>query len=95
MSSQPFNTRRLEVGKFNRRGQRARVDARGLIKLGWFRKQEVEVRDVSPGGARLAVPQGVLLPDEFELRLPQFKYPRTCLKRWESGLEIGVEFKFE
>ena len=63
MSSQPFNTRRLEVGKFNRRGQRARVDARGLIKLGWFRKQEVEVRDVSPGGSRLAVPEGVLLPD--------------------------------
>ena len=93
MSNQPFPNARLEVGKFNRRGQRIRVDARGLIKLGLFRKQEVEVRDVSPGGARLAVPEGVLLPDEFELRIPQFKYPRTCMKRWESGLEIGVEFK--
>jgi len=95
MSAQSFQSPRLDVGKFNRRGQRVRVDARGLIKLGWFKKQEVEVRDVSPGGARLAVPEGVLLPDQFELRIPQFKHPRTCLKRWESGLEIGVEFKFE
>jgi hypothetical protein len=95
MSSPTVSSPRLEVGKFNRRGQRVRVDARGLVKLGWFRKQEVEVRDVSPGGARIAVPEGVLLPDEFEMRIPQFKFPRTCLKRWESGLEIGVEFKFE
>ena len=95
MSSSTFSGPHLEVGKFNRRGQRVRVDARGLVKLGWFRKQEVEVRDVSPGGARIAVPEGVLLPDEFEMRIPQFKFPRTCLKRWESGLEIGVEFKFD
>ncbi len=95
MSSSPVSSPRLDVGKFNRRGQRVRVDARGLVKLGWFKKQEVEVRDVSPGGARIAVPEGVLLPDEFEMRIPQFKFPRTCLKRWESGLEIGVEFKFD
>jgi hypothetical protein len=90
----PFlQTPLLDMAKFNRRGQRIRVDARGLIKLGMFKKHEVEVRDVSPSGARIVVPEGVLLPDEFELRLPQFKRPRTCLKRWESGMELGVEFK--
>jgi hypothetical protein len=93
MPDLPLHAPRLEVARINRRGQRVRVDARGMVKLGWFRKQEVEVRGVSPGGARLALPEGVLLPDEFELRIPQFKYPRTCMKRWESGLEIGVEFK--
>jgi hypothetical protein len=92
MSSQTSQSARLQVARINRRGQRIRVDARGLVKLGWFRKQEVEVRDVSPGGARLALPEGVLLPDEFELRIPQFKHPRQCVKRWECGLEIGVEF---
>jgi hypothetical protein len=95
MSSHFLKGPRLDVAKFNRRGQRIRVDARGLVKLGWFKKQEVEVRDVSPGGARLSLPEGVLLPDEFELRLPHFKHPRACVKRWESGLEIGVEFKLE
>ena len=81
------------IDRFNRRGRRVRIEARGVVKLGWFRRQEVEIRDVSPGGARLAVPEGVRLPDEFVLRLPHFRFPRTCLKRWESGLEIGVEFK--
>jgi hypothetical protein len=92
MSSLAPQNSRLDVARINRRGQRVRVDARGIVKLGWFKKQDVEIRDVSPGGARLALPEGVLLPDEFELRLPQFKHPRQCVKRWECGLEIGVEF---
>lgn len=93
MLTQPLQSPRMEVAKINRRGHRIRVDARGLVKLGWMKKQEVEVRDVSPGGARLSLPEGVLLPDEFELRIAHFKYPRSCIKRWECGLEIGVEFK--
>ena len=92
MSSPVTQNSRLDVARINRRGQRIRVDARGIVKIGMFRKQDVEVRDVSPGGARLALPEGVLLPDEFELRIPQFKHPRQCVKRWECGLEIGVEF---
>ncbi len=92
MSSLAPQNSRLDVARINRRGQRVRVDARGIVKLGWFKKQDVEIRDVSPGGARLALPEGVLLPDEFELRLPQFKHPRQWVKRWECGLEIGVEF---
>jgi hypothetical protein len=95
MAHQPLHAPRLDVAKFNRRGQRIRVEARGMVKLGWFKRQEVEIRDVSAGGARLALPEGVLLPDEFELRIPQFKHPRNCMKRWESGLEIGVEFKLD
>jgi hypothetical protein len=93
MPTPSLQTPLLDLAKFNRRGQRIRVDARGLIRLGMFKKYEVEVRDVSPSGARIVVPEGVLLPDVFELRLPQFKRPRTCLKRWESGMELGVEFQ--
>lgn len=44
-----------------------------MIKPGWYRKPEVELRDVSPGGARLALPEGTLLPDRSELRIPLFK----------------------
>jgi PilZ domain len=95
MSTFPVNTPKVDVARFNRRGQRVRIEARGVIKLGWFKTYEVELRDVSPGGARVVVPEGLLLPDEFQIRLPQFKHPRTCYKRWESGLEIGVEFKFD
>jgi hypothetical protein len=95
MSLLPAQNPNLDVGRFNRRGQRVRVDACGVIKLGWFKKCEVEVRDVSPGGARIAVPPGVVLPEEFDIRLPQFKQPRACLKRWESGLEVGIEFKLD
>ncbi len=77
----------------NRIGQRIPVRSYGAIRLGWFRTLKVEIRDVSPGGARLALPEGVILPDEFVIKMPQFRHPRTCLKRWESGREAGVEFR--
>ena len=57
MSSHFLQGPRLDVAKFNRRGQRIRVDARGLVKLGWFKKQEVEVPDVPPGGAPSRPPE--------------------------------------
>jgi hypothetical protein len=80
----------------NRRGSRLRHDNKpATIKLGLFKKLQCEVRDVSPGGARLVMPEGFDVPDQFELRLPQFKRPRTCLRRWESGREVGVEFILE
>ncbi|MFN4023825.1 MAG: PilZ domain-containing protein [Hyphomonas sp.] len=81
--------------QYNRRGQRIRVEGRGYVKLGLFKRVECELRDVSPGGARICVPEGVILPDEFKMELPQFKRPRVCLKRWESGREIGVEFRMD
>lgn len=77
----------------NRRGNRMRTDAVGSIKLGLFKRLHCEIRDVSPGGARIVVAEGTKLPAEFVMNFPQFRHPRTCIKRWESGLEVGVEFK--
>ncbi len=77
----------------NRRGNRMRTDAVGSIKLGLFKRLRCEIRDVSPGGARIVVAEGTKLPAEFVMNFPQFRHPRTCVKRWESGLEVGVEFK--
>jgi hypothetical protein len=29
------------------------------------------------------------------MHMPQFKRPRTCIRRWQSGREVGVEFKID
>lgn len=81
--------------QYNRRGQRIRVEGRAYVRLGLFKRVECELRDVSPGGARICMPEGVSLPDRFRMDLPQFKRPRVCMKRWECGREIGVEFRME
>lgn len=81
--------------QYNRRGQRIRVEGRAYVRLGLFKRVECELRDVSPGGARICMPEGVNLPDQFKMDLPQFKRPRVCMKRWECGREIGVEFRME
>ena len=79
----------------NRRGTRTHVKQTGQIKLGLFKHLEIDVRDVSQGGARLLMPAGVDLPEQFIIRLPQFKRSRTAIRRWQSGQEIGVEFVAE
>ena len=81
--------------QYNRRGQRIRVAGRAYVRLGLFKRVECGLRDVSPGGARICMPAGVSLPDQFRMDLPQFKRPRVCMKRWECGREIGVEFRME
>lgn len=81
--------------QYNRRGQRIRVEGKVYVKLGLFKQLECELQDISPGGARISVPDGVTLPDQFVMTLPQFKYPRTCMKRWECGRDVGVEFRMD
>jgi len=81
--------------QYNRRGQRIRVEGKAYVRLGLFKRVECELRDISPGGARICVPEGVELPDQFVMTLPQFKYPRTCMKRWTSGRDVGVEFRMD
>lgn len=75
-----------------RRGKRKPVTETGTLRLGLFKRMNCELRDVSSGGARFVTPEGVELPEEFYLRMPQFKRPRRCLLRWQSGRETGVEF---
>lgn len=77
---------------YNRRGRRTPTKEMGKIKLGLFKKVECEIKDVSPGGARLILPSDTKLPEKFSLKLPQFKRARDCVRRWESGDMVGVEF---
>jgi len=79
----------------NRRGSRTKSTDTGTIKLGWFKNLKCPIRDVSPGGARIVLDENTELPEEFELRIPQFKHPRNCILRWVSGSEVGVEFVLE
>lgn len=81
----------------NRRGGRQKIadTDKGHIKMGLFKKLECEIRDVSPGGARIVPPEGVELPETFVMRLPQYKRPRNCVLRWQSGSEVGIEFQID
>ena len=79
----------------NRRGRRTSLASNGMIRLGFFKRMSCEIRDVSPGGARIVTPEGTELPAQFVMHMPQFKRPRTCIRRWQSGTETGVEFKLD
>ncbi|MEZ5998216.1 MAG: hypothetical protein R3B98_05945 [Hyphomonas sp.] len=77
----------------NRRGGRRPTEGEtGRVKLGWMKWVTCEIRDVSPGGARLAFPEGTDVPEQFIMKTNLFKTPKICLRRWEYGGEIGVEF---
>ena len=74
------------------RGHRTPVIQKGTLRLGLFKSVPCEIRDVSPGGARIVTPKGMELPEEFSIRFAQAKRARPCLRRWQSGRETGIEF---
>ncbi len=84
--------KRPEFSGLQRKSYRLPVTGHGIIRLSWFRRIRVEARDVSPGGARIVVPENTKLPEEFLIKLPQFNYPRRSVVRWQSGCETGIEF---
>ena len=62
-----------------------------------FSTIDVVIRDLSTSGARLRFDQPCLLPDMFELVIlntntcaPEH---RMCLRRWQQGCEVGVQFR--
>jgi hypothetical protein len=50
------------------------------------------VRDISDGGARLAVSEAALVPDTFEVHIPQKNRTHFADVRWRRGEEMGLEF---
>jgi hypothetical protein len=48
--------------------------------------------DYSASGARLRIPPDVLLPDTFELYMPQHWATYRVALRWRTGDDVGVEF---
>ena len=51
------------------------------------------IRDISDNGARLYIPQTVLIPDMVELHIPQKDQAWKALVTWRRGAEIGVEYQ--
>jgi hypothetical protein len=49
------------------------------------------VRNISPRGARLTIASGIV-PDAFELHIPQQQAEYHARMRWRSADAIGVEF---
>ena len=50
------------------------------------------VRDLSGGGARLALSEGAALPEVFELTIPHKDITYRCTLRWRRPGEVGVVF---
>jgi hypothetical protein len=50
------------------------------------------VLDLSDTGARINLPGGEPLPEEFLLAIESKQIERRCRIAWRSGDEIGVEF---
>ena len=51
------------------------------------------VRDISPGGARLALDEALALPDAFELEIPNRDRSFTAVMKWrrEDGMGVTIE----
>ena len=82
----------FEVDALDRRDVRCPVQATGRLRIGWRKWVACEIRDISPGGARLVAAGDVELPEQFVLTSCLFEGKKACLRRWECGREIGVEF---
>ena len=58
----------FEVEALDRREVRCQVEAAGRLRIGWRKWVTCEIRDISCGGARIAVAEGVDLPEQFEIK---------------------------
>ena len=78
-----------------RRIKRKAFDHVGLIDfLDGHQPRPCQIRDISPGGARLSVfTDPSAIPEMFNLLLdPSAKVRRACRVAWRSRTEIGVQF---
>lgn len=76
-----------------RRWPRLKTFLRGTIYFN-NRQSSVDcvVRDISDGGARLAVSEAALVPDSFEVHIPQKDRTHQCDVKWRRGDEMGLQF---
>lgn len=76
-----------------RRTRRLRVLQPAKIVFGTDMMIHCEVRDISIGGARIAIKQHMMLPDRFELFIcAQDLRVHAARVRWRSGDFVGVSF---
>jgi hypothetical protein len=82
------------VGRLNlRRTRRLRVQQQAKIVYDSETMIHCEVRDISVGGARIAIKQHVPLPERFELFICAHDLRVHSVKvRWRQGDFVGVSF---
>jgi hypothetical protein len=77
----------------NRASPRLRSLLKGkLIYNNRLSTMDCVVRDISATGARLALAQHNVLPDQFELYVPLKERTYTVQVRWRAEEDIGVMF---
>src|SRR4051812_37343494 len=54
--------------------------------------QTVILRNVSRTGAKLTVPTGMSLPEQFELDVPALGFTAVASGRWQLADEVGIVF---
>lgn len=84
----------------HKRGATRRSEERVLTSLGaqilcGGQAIECTVRDISPRGARLRVPNPQAVPPEFELVFRDSGRTRPARIRWRGRAEIGIAFTRE
>lgn len=77
------------MGKRSENRQPALLAAR-ITRAG--REIDCVIRDISPKGARLRVPDAGAVPERFELLLKQTGEYRPAHVRWRRVTEVGVSF---
>jgi diguanylate cyclase (GGDEF)-like protein len=76
-----------------RKHQRQRVLKRGRMAFNDGNSTiDCTIRDISAGGARLRVGSEVAVPAIFELVFLESTLRRKVARRWQTGVEIGVEY---
>lgn len=77
----------------NRSGQRRRMLKQGQIVTNLGQSTiDCLVRDISVGGARLKVANGLAVPGEFELLLVSEDARTPARVVWRKATEVGVRF---
>ena len=64
----------------------AMLKYRCLAKLG-------VVKNISTGGAMIAVQNSIDLPDDLSLDVETDLYTGPCQVRWKNGKQIGLKFR--
>jgi hypothetical protein len=73
---------------------RKRVLKRGKIIVSALNSViDCTVRDISPSGAHLRIDNYFRVPERFKLQIVGSGNPREVEKRWQVGVDLGVEFK--
>jgi PilZ domain len=75
-----------------RKSPRAEVDEIAYI-FGQGSSMRCRVRNLSPDGAAIEVPDPIVIPRQFQLMTESDRVVRACRTIWIKQNRIGVEFK--